>query len=509
MKSTLTLITSLFLFTTANAQSTVWVEQGNAPKTERGNSITHDNSGYIYITGEFQDSVTFNSFQLTEQYGTYCAKYDTSGNFIWAQENMGGSGVTFDGSSHLYLFSNTDQTLKKIDLSGTVAWSTSLFTNSLFGSNGIQDVFVKGTDVYVTGFYSGDAYFGTDDTLHNAGNWDIYIVKINSAGQFQWAATAGGAGLDKGYDIYVNAADEVYATGYFNSTATFGTTPVTSNGSADMYLAKYNSSGGLLWVNTYGGAGLDLAAKIIADDNGFLYTAGRFNTEITIGSTTLYGLQTDAFIAKFAPDGTPVWAKDIIGQGNDEEADLSYEDGDISFIATTVGNVTIDANNMTALGNLDICIGKMDTTGTLAWTKLMGSSSNDEGSGVTLLNKKTYFNGSFQTTASFDSFQLISHGQWDIVTGKIDDDITIGTLETVAGNKFTVYPNPADKILTAELTDYKNAQLEVLNAEGQLMLSVNLQSVKTSIDISNLASGFYFIQLRNAEGISVKKFIKN
>ncbi|MCZ2443727.1 MAG: T9SS type A sorting domain-containing protein, partial [Flavobacteriales bacterium] len=489
-----------FLLVNVNGQNTVWVEQGKAPKTERGNAITHDNNGNLYITGAFQDSVRLDSILLTEQYGNYCAKYDTTGNIIWAYKNLGGSGVTFDGSSYIYLFNNNNLTLQKVGLDGTVSWSNSLFTSSTFGSCGIQDVYVKGSDVYVTGFYSGNACFFSD-TLINASSsgWDIFIAKYNSSGVFQWAKTAGGAGLDKGYDIYVNNLDEIFAIGYFKDDAYFETTHLISNGLQDMYIAKYNSSGNLLWAYNYGGTGFDLAAKIITDDNNYLYVMGRYNNSITFGTTTLNSTGTDAFIAKFDSNGNPIWAKGISGTGEDEEADIDYENGRIAFIATTSGNVSINSSTLSGLGDLDICIGHLDTTGAVIWAKLFGGLSDDEGSGVTLLMNSTYFSGSFKTTANFDAFSLTSLGQWDIVIGKIDNQITTGLFQLETKEfQISIYPNPATNDFNILFSEEQNhVTVTLTDILGNKIKEIIFDGKHLVIPTEYLKAGIYLISVKD------------
>ena len=512
MKIILILLTAVLITLNVNAQSAAWVSQGMAPRTERGNGITHDNIDALYITGPFLDSVRFNTFLLEESFGNYATQYDTLGEPVWAIENLGGDGVVFDGASSLYLIDNETKVLTKTGLNGTVIWSNALFTNSLFGSNGIQGVYATGTDVYVTGFYSGNAYFGTNDTLYNTNagdaSWDIFVVKLNSAGQFQWAATAGGAGLDKGYGIYADDAGNVYCTGYFKDNAMFESTAVTSNGGLhDVYIAKYSPSGTLLWVHTYGGTGFDLAAKIVEDDNGHLYTTGRFNNEITFGSTTLYSSGTDAFIIKFDADGNILRAMGISGGGNDEEADLDYEDGNLVFIATTAGTVSINAATHTGLGNLDICLGKMDTTFTLLWSKLYGSSSNDEGSGIVLLNGSTYFTGSFNDVADFDGLQLTAQGLWDIVTGKIDDDLTTGIETAVAEAGLTVYPVPVSTVLSIETFSGKGIY-ELHDVTGKLVLGGTLNSTKFDLNVTELKKGVYFLSVSDGDEVLRKKISK-
>jgi hypothetical protein len=509
MKKIILVLSGLIATMSINAQAIEWVKQGKAPKAEQGNAITHDNNGNLYITGTFQDSVRFDNILLTSSFGDYCVKYDTLGNVIWAKKDVGGEGITFDGNSNLYVFSNSGKTLKKLDLNGNTMWTKTLYTTSNFGSDAILNVFTKGNDVYVTGNYSFDAYFG-NDTLINNGSWDIYIAKFDAAGQNQWAITAGGTGIDKGYDIYVNSNDEIYATGYFKDTAYFDGTQVISVGNTDMYLAKYNSNGNLAWINTYGSLGLDLAAKIVVDENENIYTTGRYNGSITFGSTTLTSVGSDAFVAKFDNAGNPIWAQGISGTSNDEEADLDYNNGELVFISTTSGDVTIDGNLYSGKGYLDICAGVFDTLGNLSWAKVYGNTAADEGSGIVAINGSYYFTGSFHNTVDFDNYQLTSLGNWDIVTGKINPPLTTSiSSPKSAVNGLNIYPNPTSNILIIEVDDFTSSVLEINSLEGKIIKKIPLTNKKTVIDISFLNSGIYLFQIHNNSGFINHKVVKN
>lgn len=507
MKKLILIISSILLTLCVNAQNAEWIEHGKAPKAEQGNAITYDNNGNIYITGTFQDSVRFGNILLTSSFSDYCAKYDTLGNVIWAKKNIGGGGITFDGTSNLYAFGKDTKTLKKLDLNGNIIWSNNLFTSTI-GSNGIQGVYANGTDFYVTGYYSGDATFGSN-MITNAGNWDIFIAKFNSAGVNTWVKGAGGTDLDKGYGIYVNNANEVYAAGYFKGTANFESTQVVSVGNGDMYLSKYDPNGNLIWVNAYGSAGLDLTAVIVADENENLYTTGRFNGSITFGTTTLNSASSDAFITKFDANGNALWAKGISGQGSDEEGDLYYDNGVLAFISTTSADVTIDALTLTGEGALDICVGNIDTLGNVLWAKIYGGTNLDEGSGVVLVNNSTYFNGSFKNAVNFDSFSLTSLGNWDVVTGKINNPISTAVVQASSSKSdFIVYPNPVNNQLTIELDNYQNSTLKILTIDGKVINNLLLLNQATKLNLDYLKAGIYYVIIKTNDSSSVKKIVK-
>lgn len=509
MKKITFLFSCLIISTVINAQAVEWVKQGKAPKAEQGNAITHDNDGNIYITGTFQDSVRFDNILLTTSFGDYCAKYDTLGNVIWAKKNIGGEGIQFDGNDHLYTFSKSGKTLKKLDLNGNTIWSKTLYTTSNFGSDAIVNVFPKDNDVYVTGYFSYDAYFG-NDTLTNRGGWDAYIAKFDVNGQNIWATSIGSSALDKGYDIYVNNMDELYAVGYFNDTAYFDATQVISSGSADAFLAKYDENGDLVWVNSYGTPNFDLAARIVADENEDIYITGRYTGDITFGSTTLTSVNSDAYIAKFDNGGNSLWAKSISGQLWDEEADIFYKNGVLAVMATTDGDVEFNGITYDGLGSLDFFIGNLDQSGNTLWAKIFGGSASDEASGITLINGSTYFTGSFHDVADFDSYQLTSLGNWDIVTGKINPQLTTGIFSsTSAVNGLSIYPNPTNNILIVEVEDYTSSILEINTLEGKMFKRIPLLNNKTIVDLTFLNSGIYLFKIHNNNGITNHKVVKN
>ena len=92
----------------------------------------------------------------------------------------------------------------------------------------------------VTGSFSGSATFG-DTTLTSAGSSDMFIAKYDADGNFLWAAQAGGADQERGLDVATDGSGNSIVTGWFRSTATFGDTTLTSAGSSDMFIAKLGS----------------------------------------------------------------------------------------------------------------------------------------------------------------------------------------------------------------------------------------------------------------------------
>jgi hypothetical protein len=112
-------------------------------------------------------------------------------------------------------------------------------------------------NVYVTGHFSREGYFGDEAGLTSRGVSDIYVAKYNASGEFQWVREAGctedgndeDSSYDEGLGIAVDRVGGVYVTGSFSAPeATFGTTNLSAGDVRDFFLARYDSSGALQWV---------------------------------------------------------------------------------------------------------------------------------------------------------------------------------------------------------------------------------------------------------------------
>jgi hypothetical protein len=140
--------------------------------------------------------------------------------------------------------------------------------------------------------FSGTGSFGTQNVI-SAGGFDIFIAKLDASGAWQRVQRAGGAGIDYANGVEVDGAGNLFVTGYFMGTATFGLDSISSIGSSDLFLAKYNGSGVAQWVRTVGISGdYSTGAGVAVDASGNAYVCG------TVGGI---------FAAKWDPSGARSW----------------------------------------------------------------------------------------------------------------------------------------------------------------------------------------------------------
>jgi hypothetical protein len=141
----------------------------------------------------------------------------------------------------------------------------------------------------VVGYFSGTANFGGAN-LTSAGSSDIYVAKYNSLGAHQWSKRFGGSGPDgdQGVVVGVDNARNVVVAGNFWDTVDFGGGPLASAGSTDMFLVRFDQNGTHLLSRRYGGAGADrVNALSVAPVAGESFVAGAFEGSAAFGNTTL------------------------------------------------------------------------------------------------------------------------------------------------------------------------------------------------------------------------------
>jgi len=264
---------------------------------------------------------------------------------------------------------------------------------------------------YVTGFFNGIATFGST-VLTSFGGRDIFIAKYDTDGNVLWAKHAGGATLDHGSGISVDAGGNCYITGRFTGTATFGSIVLTSNGDADVFVAKYDTDGNALWAEKGGGSGLDAGFRISVDAGGNSSVTGFFNGTATFGSTVLTSFGgRDIFIAKYDTDGNVLWAEQA-----GEPADGDNGDG---ISVDTSGNTFVSGR----VGSSSVFVAKYDVSGNVLWTKYPGSAGDAIGYGIAAdASGNCYVTGMFWDTITFGSTVLTSNGNEDVFVAKYDTD---------------------------------------------------------------------------------------
>ncbi len=230
---------------------------------------------------------------------------------------------------------------------------------------------------YATGYFTGTATFGAT-SLASSGSSDIFITKINNAGVYQWAVKAGGSGNDRGLSIALDASNNVLITGYFNGTADFASTTLTSAGLQDVFIAKYSTAGVLTWAVQAGGSDSDIGNGICVDNSGNAIITGEFKGVASFGANSLTstGGSTDVFITKIDGAGLFSWVQQGSGTGTNRGIDVGCDaSGNIYATGQFSDNFTFDVLHTNTMFNV-VYLAKFNSAGVEQWFKTIGGGTS-------------------------------------------------------------------------------------------------------------------------------------
>ena len=436
----LLLLSCVFIFAQLNPW--LWAKKAGGTGSDWGYGIAVDTSGNSYVTGYFQGTATFGSTNLTSNggYDIFVAKLDSSGNWLWAKK----AGGTSDDEGHGIA----------VDASG----------NS-----------------YVTGFFGGSASFGSTTLISN-GNYDIFITKLDSNGNWLWAKKAGGTNPDYGFGIAVDTSGNSYVIGFFEGTATFGYTTLISNGGTDLFVAKLDSSGNWLWAKKVGGTSTDEGYDIAVDASGNSYVTGIFYGTATFGSTTLISNgEEDIFIAKLDSSGNWLWAKNAGGTGSDEGYGIAVDASGNSYVTGYFyGAANFGSTTLTSYGYYDIFIAKLDSSGNWLWAQNAKGTDYDIGSGIVVdASGNSYVTGYFDSDATFGSIILYNNRYYDIFIAKLDSSGN-WLWATKAGGIY--YDCGTGIVVDTTRNSYVTGFFEATSIDGAIFGNITIYSSGTSLN---------------------------
>ena len=500
-----------------------------------------DNSQSIYITGCFTDSTL--TFGANILYNTgnsnsmryYIAKYDSSGNIAWAKgagssDEAVGFGITVDINGNIYvtgyyysstitfdtitLFNNGGNLaffLVKYNSSGNVLWARGGDgSHNSYGNDITSDTY---GNIYLTGGFIDTISFDSY-TLLNGG---AFITKYNSLGQVLWS-NGGQINGNAGQSITTDVFGNVYMTGYFWPSIIFDTDTLYSNGSNDIFLIKYNSSGNIIWIRSAGGTQNDRSLSISTDRSGNIYNSGYFTSpSIIFGNDTLVNTSLyDTYLTKFDSSGNVLFAKTFGGTSTNIGWNLVVDSlGKIYLMGEYSSSITFDTITLPSPSGTDpLFLVIFDSIGNALYAKTLTSGGDDWGGLAVGTNGSIYIGEDFEGANTFivGNDTLIKTGGEDIFVAKLIFQSIEGIPQISPQPTISLSPNPfstsATLLIKGELKE--NSHLYIYNLIGQEAKTIPIINQKEiTINRDNLADGMYFYKIigDKNETIAVGKMV--
>lgn len=255
-----------------------------------------------------------------------------------------------------------------------------------------------------------------------------YLIKYDTAGSIRWIKTIS-SDLSEINDLVVDSTGGIYVTGQFKGASTFGNMLDTSQSSfGDFFIAKYDSSGAIQWLNTQGDlTGNSWGDKITMDGAKNIYVTGGYNIGLNFGGTPLTSAgNNDFFVAKYTPSGNIVWVKTSGGKGYDYVDGISASpDGDV-FVTGTFDSIMVCGTFTVApqgsgVNNSDIFLTMFDSAGTVQWIEQATGSTapqHNVNDVCATPDGNAYIIGSFSSSLYLSSGSVTSTGLDDMYIAK-------------------------------------------------------------------------------------------
>ncbi len=220
-------------------------------------------------------------------------------------------------------------------------------------------------------------------------------------------STAGGTSTDVGESITTDTEGNIIVAGKFNGTFTIGGTSLTSAGSSDAFLAKYDSDYNLLWVKQVGNSNAERTNKAITDASDNIYLAGYFSGTLDIDGTNLTATgSNDVYLVKYDKDGTKQWAIQTGCDDNISFKDIEIDDSDNIYLTGDFeGNVTFGSSNLSSTTD-NSYLAQCNSSGTWQWGVQTSSPVYTYPYVIAIKGTDVYWGGEMEGATTFGSTTL-------------------------------------------------------------------------------------------------------
>lgn len=350
-----------------------------------GRSVALFDDGSVVVVGEYIGSV--NDAQgneilpLSNALDAFAIRFDPMGAIQWVQRYTG----------------TADQKARSVSNSST-------------------------NEIYVTGDLNGSADFGCGPLIPNTASADIFLAKLDAAGQCVWSRNWGDSSGQTAHSVAVAPNGDVVIGGWFRGSIDFGTVILTSAGGADAFLARFDGQGQTLWSKRFGDNADQFAWGVAAGPRGEIAMTGSFDSTIGFGGGPLSsGGGTDMFLAVFEADGTNRWGKRF-GESFEQFGMSTAIDmaGHVLMAGFARGDIDFGGGPHTQNNGYDATFAKYSLSGAHEWSGKKGDG-NVQVAHAVAVDEKGYvvLGGGYEGDIDFGTGMITSTGRFDMFVTRL------------------------------------------------------------------------------------------
>ncbi len=453
--------------------------------------ITTDTEGNLYVTGKFGNSISLSGNNLTSlgKNDVFLAKFNNQGilqffkQFGTIEDNDVSKGLSLDIDFNIVFayydidntFSNSSVTLKlsKLDAYGSLLWKKDLEnpTKSVY----FTDIVSVSNDQFGNSYLIRSKFKNSVSLFFIVGFLvdNFEFLKIDPSGNTVWTKSFSGY-FSPTFSLRIDSDGNCIIHGSFMTNITFGSTTLTSNGNLDVFIAKYDPTGQVLWAKNVGGLDNEIASDITMDSKNNIYLTGKYQHTVNFGGIGISNFNSgisDIFVAKYDKDGNAIWVKQA---------------GEIGVDAPT--SIAVDANgNCYVTGTFTKSIAfdnyKYTTTSTSGFLAKIGSSYTTSIGKASLISQSQICSGNV-FKVKYPIKGVFKEGNEFIAqlsdkNGSFANPIKIGSIATALNN--TIYT------IVPEVPDGNGYRIRVVSTQPELIgedngynISINMANCKAA-----------------------------
>jgi len=430
----------------------LWSRRFGGSGFDAGACVAVDKDGNIVVAGTFQESVDFGGGTLISAGGRdiFLLKLDPQGAYLWSRRFGGPTedvvgGVAFGPQGNIGLAGDFRQS---IDLGGGVLMGGSMpiaFTavyspsgahlysaafgdGGWFAKDGTRDLVLHDDYFVLVGSFSKSIDFGSDKLYSK--QTDMFVAKLSTTGAHQWSADYGEDDNQVAEAVALDSSANLLLTGDFEKTLAFGTHELESEGDLDVFVAKLDPSGEVLWGLAFGDVERQLGWAIGADASDNVFVGGSMQGTVDFGGGPLpppsgaTAESYDAFLLKLDGAGKHVFSARYGDASNQHLRALSVDHANnVLLTGELEGAMSFGGEYLVgSAGGVDMFIAKLAPDGAHLWSYIFGSSGDQYAWDVAATpSGQAVVTGSFEASLDFG-------GKTKVLNSAGNDDIFVAKL---------------------------------------------------------------------------------
>lgn len=375
----------------------IWAKSFGGNQDDYVTSASIDLQGNLYLTGYFNSEILNLDGNPLKNFGTenssvFITKVNPDGNVIRAMNFLG----------------------KSNDIPTSIS------------------CFDEGKCIYLCGNFQSDTLSVSSLKVHKKGDIDIFVAKFDTSLNIVWLKSFGSEKIDYASNMNIDKEGNIYIVGYFNSDSIlFQNFVLKNSGNYDGYVLKLDTEGIPLWCKSLRGTENEKITQISVSSSGTIYICGEFgSTKVFIDSVEMANSMyffTNLFVTKLDKYGKIIWCKVFGGNGNrefEENLYLDYEENPILTGSFSSSSISFDFYNFKKVGCSSLFLVKLNKYGEIDWSFSTGGDGNDVGIKVVSdKHKNLYFAGcSNSTYLNLGGISLNKFGSQDFFIAQIKND---------------------------------------------------------------------------------------